>query len=124
MDAKIKVWIEDGDRNLLFGDGKTQVLELIEQTGSIKVAAEKVGMNYKKAHNHVKILQENIEEELVIVNKGSGGGTLLTPKAKELIEAYKTLKDDVNNYAQRRFDELFLNSKQTILTEIKKEDEV
>lgn len=119
MEAKIKVWIEDNNRNLLFGDGKTQVLELIEQTGSIKVASEKVGMNYKKAHNHVKILQENIQDELVIVNKGSGGGTKLTPKAKELIEAYKTLREDVDAYAQKRFNELFNDGDKKILNEAK-----
>ncbi len=106
MEAKIKVWIEDERQNLLFGGGKTQVLEFIGQTGSIKEAAERVGMNYKKAWNHVKILQENIQDELVVVNKGSGGGTKLTPKAQELIEAYKTLRDDVNSYAIKRFEEL------------------
>lgn len=121
MEAKIKVWIEDNNRNLLFGDGKTQVLELIEQTGSIKEASQKVGMNYKKAHNHVKILQENIQDELVIVNKGSGGGTKLTPKAKELIEAYKTLREDVDAYAQKRFNELFNDGDKKILNEAKNE---
>lgn len=121
MDAKVKVWIEDENRNLLFGDGKTQVLELIEQTGSIKEAAEKVGMNYKKAWSHVKILQENIQDELVIVNKGNQGGTKLTPKAKELIDAYKLLKDDVNIYAQKRFEELFSNGDKKILNEAKNE---
>ncbi len=121
MDAKIKVWIEDEEGNLLFGDGKTQVLEYIEQTGSIKEASQKVGMNYKKAHNHVKILQENIKDELVIVNKGSGGGTTLTPKAKELIKAYKTLRDDINEYAQKRFEELFDNEGKKILNEVENE---
>jgi len=121
MEVKVKVWIEDEHENLLFGGGKTQVLEFIEQTGSIKEASFKVGMNYKKAWNHVKILQENIEDELVIVNKGSGGGTKLTPKAKELIEAYKTLREDVNEYAMKRFEELFSNDGKQILHEANNE---
>jgi molybdate transport repressor ModE-like protein len=117
MEAKIKVWIEDQHHNLLFGGGKTQVLEFIDQTGSIKEAANKVGMNYKKAWNHVKVLQENIQDELVVVNKGSGGGTKLTPKAQELIKAYKILRADVNSYAEKRFEELFSNDGQKILHE-------
>lgn len=121
MEAKIKVWIEDEQQNLLFGGGKTQVLEFIEQTGSIKEAAQRVGMNYKKAWNHVKILQENVEDELVVVNKGSGGGTKLTPKALELIEAYKTLREDVNNYAMKRFEELFSNDGKQIVHEANNE---
>ncbi len=122
MDAKVKVWIEDDFRNLIFGDGKTQVLELIDETGSIKEAAERVGMNYKKAWNHVKILQENVADELVIANKGSGGGTKLTPKAKELIETYKQLRDEVDAFAQRRFEELFVNDGKEILKETKKDE--
>lgn len=121
MEVKSKIWIEDDLKNLIFGDGKTQVLELIDETGSIKVAAERVGMNYKKAWNHVKILQENVADELVVVNKGSNGGTKLTPKAKELIESYKLLRDEVNAFAQKRFDELFTNDGKKILHEVKNE---
>lgn len=108
MKVKTKIWIEDDNANLIFGGGKTQILELIDQTGSIAQAAEKVGMNYKKAWSHIKILQEYIDDELVIVNKGrNSGGTVLTPKAKELIENYKCLQHDIKAFSQQRFTELF-----------------
>lgn len=115
MKIKNKIWIEDDDANLVFGGGKTQILEFIDQTGSISEAAKKVGMNYKKAWSHVKILQEYIDDELVIVNKGRGsGGTVLTPKAKELIENYKQLQEDINAFANERFKELFEKKAQII----------
>jgi molybdate transport repressor ModE-like protein len=65
-------------------------------------------MNYKKTWNHIKILQEFIDDELVIVQKGrSAGGTVLTPKAKELIENYKLLQKEIKAFSQQRFNELF-----------------
>jgi molybdate transport repressor ModE-like protein len=109
--VKTKIWIEDDSCNLIFGGGKTQILELIDQTGSIAEASKKVGMNYKKAWSHIKILQEFIDDELVIVNKGrNAGGTVLTPKAKEIIENYKVLQDDIKAFAQQRFNELFTSA--------------
>lgn len=108
MKSKIKIWIEDREGNLVFGGGKTQILELIDETGSISEASKKAGMNYKKAWSHIKILQEYIDDELVIVNKGrNSGGTKLTPKAKELVENFKTLRKDVREFSSKRFEELF-----------------
>lgn len=110
LHVKTKTWIENAEGELLFGKGKTEVLDLIEQTGSISGAAEKIGMNYKKAWNHVQILQHNIKETLVETQKGGGdkGGTTLTPEAHRLMDAYRQLQIDIENYANERFKELFL----------------
>jgi molybdate transport repressor ModE-like protein len=105
---KTKIWIEDNKGNLLFGKGKTEILELIEKEGSIAKAAEKMGLNYKKAWNHIKILQQNLEDELVIVEKGVKGGTKLTEKAKEYIEVFKQLENEIQDFANKRFKELYL----------------
>lgn len=117
MQAKVKVWIEDDANNLIFGGGKTQILEFIDETGSISEAAKKVGMNYKKAWTHIKILQEYLEDELVIASKGGKGqgGTVLTPKAKEIIETFKILRADIKEYTQKRYEELFIKDNDTIL---------
>lgn len=110
MKAKVKIWIEDDNKNLVFGGGKTQILELIDETGSIMEASKRAGMNYKKTWSHIKILQEFIDDELVIVSRGrNSGGTVLTPKAKELVENFKKLKKDVEAFKEERFKELFLN---------------
>jgi len=107
---KTKSWIENEEGELLFGKGKTEILELIEQEGSIAKAAEKLGMNYKKAWTHVKILQKNLDDVLVESQKGGGeqGGSKLTPKADEFISSYKQLQQDIEDYANERFKELFL----------------
>lgn len=115
MEVKVKIWIEDSEKNLVFGCGKTQILEYIEDTGSISQAAKKVGMNYKKAWSHIKILQEYIEDELVIVQKGrNSGGTVLTPKAKEIIKKYKAYEQEVKEFSNSRFNEIFLTNEKLI----------
>lgn len=123
MKVKVKIWIEDEEKNLIFGGGKTEVLELIDKTGSISKAAQTVGMNYKKAWSHIKILQENIEDEMVQKNKGQGenSGSCLTPKAREVIQTYKILQDDIKKYADKRFEELFLKDNKEILNIKEKE---
>lgn len=107
--VRTKTWIENDQQDLLFGKGKTDILELIEQEGSIAKAAEKIGMNYKKAWTHIKILQKNFSDELVVSQKGGGGsgGTSLTPKAKEMIDNYRLLQEDIEAFADKRFKELF-----------------
>jgi molybdate transport repressor ModE-like protein len=117
MKVKVKIWIEDGEKNLIFGGGKTEVLELIDETGSISKAAQRVGMNYKKAWTHIKILEKHIEDDLVFTNKGQGelSGSSLTPKAREVIQTYKILQHDIKKYADDRFKELFLKDNKEIL---------
>ncbi|AXX87703.1 winged helix-turn-helix domain-containing protein [Malaciobacter marinus] len=118
MKVKIKVWIEDDEENLIFGSGKTEVLENIDNTGSIAEAAKKVGMNYKKAWTHIKILEKHIEEDLVLRFKGRGenSGTTLTPKAREVIQTYKILEHDIKKYSEQRFKELFHKNGKEILS--------
>ncbi|MBE0497233.1 MAG: LysR family transcriptional regulator [Campylobacterales bacterium] len=107
---KTKTWIENEKGELLFGKGKTEVLEDVARTGSIAGAAEKLGMNYKKTWSHIQILQKSFSSPLVATQKGGGesGGTTLTPEAYELMEAYKTLQADIEAYANERFKDLFL----------------
>ncbi len=110
---KTKTWMENQKKELLFGKGKTEVLEEIDRTGSIKKAAENLGMSYKKAWTHIKILQENLEDKLVETRKGAGedGGTRLTPNALEYIQKYKQLQREIEEFANERFKELFLKGR-------------
>ncbi|MBE2984124.1 LysR family transcriptional regulator [Campylobacter sp. RM9344] len=111
MIVKTKTWIENSEGELLFGKGKTEVLEVIAESGSIVKAAEILGMNYKKCWTHLQILAKNLDEDLVNTKQGGGGsaGTTLNPRAYELINAYKQLQRDIEDYANNRFKELFLN---------------
>ncbi len=117
MKVKVKIWIEDDEENLIFGGGKTEILEYIDKTGSISEAAKEVGMNYKKAWSHIKILEKYVEDDLVFTFKGRGenSGTTLTPKAKEIMEKYNILQKEIKDFGQQKFEELFLEDGNAIL---------
>ncbi|MSN95865.1 LysR family transcriptional regulator [Campylobacter sp. FMV-PI01] len=110
MLVKTKTWIENAKGELLFGKGKTEVLDVISQTGSIKAASEMLDMNYKKCWTHLKILEKNFNDTLFETKQGGGeeAGTRLKPKAYELMSAYKQLEKEIDEFANRRFKELFL----------------
>ncbi len=110
LKIKTKTWIEDGDGNLLFGKGKTEVLELIDITGSISGASKELGMNYKKTWTHIKILENNFHDVMVESKQGGSGsgGTVLTEVARETIKKYRQLEQEINDFANERFKELFL----------------
>ncbi len=110
---KTKTWMENQNADLLFGKGKTEILEYIDEFGSIAKAAEKLGMSYKKAWSHIQILQNNLDDVLVETHKGAGeqGGTTLTPMAHEYIAKYKQLQEEIETFANERFHALFLKDR-------------
>jgi len=110
---KTKNWIENKDEALVFSKGKIDILELINEHGSISKAAKEMGMSYKKAWTHIKLLQEHLEDEILITQKGAGeqGGTRLTPIAKEFIQNYHTMHDKIIAYADEQFRQLFLTAR-------------
>lgn len=110
---RTKTWIENHEGQLLFGKGKTEILEAIEREKSISAAAKKVGMNYKKAWSHVQILQNHLDDKLVYTQKGAGeqGGSFLTDKGAEYIQKYRELQSEIEEFANKRFRELFLKPK-------------
>lgn len=109
LQVKTKTWIANKDGEILFGKGKTELLECIDKTGSILKAAAMMEINYKKAWVHLDTLQTNAGEQLVIKRQGrsENSGTRLTERAKELMKNYEILQKDIENYANKRFKELF-----------------
>lgn len=90
---KFKVWLENTDGESILGDGKFELINCIDQLGSLKAAADKIGISYRKAWGNVKDAEEKLEFLLVEKRRGGqhGGSSVLTPEGKELIEAYKEL---------------------------------
>ncbi|CAM4061703.1 winged helix-turn-helix domain-containing protein [Campylobacter armoricus] len=111
---KSKIWVENSEGELLFGKGKTDILELVGECGSISQAAKQLGINYKKAWLYIQDLEKNMKEELLIAKKGRGidSGSKLTPRAYELIKNFKILQQDVEEYTNKRFRELFFKKNQ------------
>ena len=90
---KFKVWLENTDGEGILGDGKFELIDQIDQLGSLKAAADKIGISYRKAWGNVKDAEEKLGFLLVDKHRGGqhGGNSVLTSEGKKLIEAYKEL---------------------------------
>ena len=87
------LWIEC-DAEGLFGPGRAELLQRIEQTGSINKAAKEMGMSHKKAWEMINELNAHALKPLVITRAGGkeGGGSMITEEAKSLISFYQQLR--------------------------------
>ena len=91
-ELRFRCWIDiDGER--FFGPGPAQLLELIQQEGSIAKAAKTMGMSYKKAWDIVNSLNTRGKSPFVISHKGGekGGGAALTDTGKQVVARYRDL---------------------------------
>lgn len=88
------LWIEsDGEH--FFGPGPVELLERIEATGSISMAAKEMKMSYKKAWELVNNLNAQMASPVVIPQAGGekGGGSTITPEAAELIKYHHQMRE-------------------------------
>ncbi|HEX6427509.1 MAG TPA: winged helix-turn-helix domain-containing protein [Niastella sp.] len=96
------LWME-GDGTRFFGPGPVELLQRIEETGSISQAAKAMSMSYKKAWEIVNRLNEIVGSPLVITATGGekGGGSSLSEEAKQLIEYYQTLRERFRKFMEQ-----------------------
>jgi molybdate transport system regulatory protein len=85
--------ITTGDK-IAIGPGKIQLLEAIQQTGSLTAAAKSIGMSYRRAWMLVDELNGALKEPAVESAKGGehGGGSVLTSVGKRLVNHYRGIE--------------------------------
>ena len=96
------LWLEcEGKR--FFGPGRVELLQLIEETGSINKAARQMGMSYKKAWEMVSALNAQASHPFVITQTGGekGGGSVITAEAKQLIEYHRQLRQRFRDFLEK-----------------------
>ena len=99
-----RVWVSGDDEKEILGDGEWQLLRYISELGSMKAAADKLEISYRKAWGDMRDTEEKLGFALIAKSRGGGqgGSTSLTEEGKRLIEAYDQLhenfQDAVNRY--------------------------
>ena len=89
MKIQFKVWLEK-DNRVLFGEGRNQLLQAIEDYGSLAQAAKKMNMSYRAAWGRLKASQDRLGFLLAEkdIEQGKKGGLRLTPEGKDLLDKY------------------------------------
>ncbi|PKN06320.1 MAG: ModE family transcriptional regulator [Deltaproteobacteria bacterium HGW-Deltaproteobacteria-7] len=108
MKIKYKIWIEKNGK-VIFGRGRDNILQAINEQHSLNAAAKELGMSYRAAWGRLKASEERMENKLV--ETGAREKSLhLTPQAKAIIERFEKLEKDVENIlntADQDFKKLF-----------------
>jgi molybdate transport system regulatory protein len=107
LQVRSKIWLEIGGEPV-FGQGREDLLRLIQKGNSINAAAKAMGIPYRKAWTYIDAMEKRLGFPLVNRQRGgTGGGTSsLTPKAATLLEKFNLLQQGFNDTVNSRFIEL------------------
>jgi molybdate transport system regulatory protein len=94
---KLKAQILLGDE-IAMGPGKADLLDAIEQTGSISAAGRALGMSYRRTWLLVDTMNRCWKEPLVETATGGshGGGAQLSTLGKQVLAHYRSIEQSID----------------------------
>jgi molybdate transport system regulatory protein len=97
------------DGEPVFGSGRRALLDGIQKYGSINRAAKEINISYRKALSYINAMEERLGIPLVERKAGgkSGGGAVLTKKAKDFLKKYALLEEGINEIVDGKFRKIF-----------------
>ena len=87
---KSRQWIVDENDKIIIGEGRKEILENIERTGSINQTAKLMRMSYKGVWSKIKATENSMKLKLVDTDKKRG--SQLTKAGRDLLKKYESLK--------------------------------
>jgi molybdate transport system regulatory protein len=108
IEARAKIWFER-DGKLVLSDWRVELLTAVGETGSLMRAAERLDVPYRTAWSKLKEIEEQLGVRLLETQSGGagGGGSALTPGARELIARFRRVRDGVAELVRQRFEAEF-----------------
>lgn len=109
MKPAIRVLILNDDGEKIFGEGPYRLLKAVDETGSLRQAAIGMEMAYTKARKLLFNAEKGFGIQLVIPTTGGshGGGSVLSPEAKELLAKYEFWKKKTKETNEKLYEEIF-----------------
>ena len=98
-------WIVDDQDRIIMGEGRKEILETIEKTGSINKTAKLMKMSYKGVWSKIKVTEGYLGKSIVHADRKDG--SRLTPEGRMLLEKYRALKARCLEEDNRCFSEIF-----------------
>lgn len=107
FNLRYKIWLEKNGKS--FGDGPLELLKGIERTGSLAKAAREMRMSYSQAWNLLNTIEKRLGFKLVIKKVGGqdGGGSEITPEAREIMKRYEDFKAQADELLKKLFVQYF-----------------
>lgn len=79
---------------VLLGPGMAELLDALRRTGSLRLAADEMGMSYMHAWDLVRTMNRGFREPLVALERGGAahGGARLTERGAEALSLYRRME--------------------------------
>ncbi|MCM0082441.1 TOBE domain-containing protein [Geomonas sp. Red32] len=96
MEVSGHLWFNLAEQRFLGGE-RIELLERIDQLGSIAKAAKASGLSYKTAWDMVRTINNMSHLPLVdrLTGGKGGGGTSLTPEGKRILGQYRVIQEEL-----------------------------
>ena len=109
MKVKLKVTICTDDWERLFGEGPYQLLSGVQELGSLRASAQRMGMAYSKAFHMIKHVETTLHFPLTqrTIGGRGGGGSILTEEALSLISRYSAYQNACRQAANQLYHDYF-----------------
>jgi molybdate transport system regulatory protein len=104
LEVRSKIWIERrGD--VVLSEWRVELLEAIDAHGSLSRAAEALAVPYRTAWERVKETEAELGVRLLESESGGadGGGSRLTPEAREFCRRFRRVSSGIQEVVSRRF---------------------
>lgn len=103
-----KIWLETGEGENVFGDGKYRLLKAIDETGSLKAAMERLGLTYRKTWDNLKKIEQTLGFPVIESTRGGveGGASTLTKEGKALVHAFEKFHKKYDAMIREGFGEI------------------
>ena len=103
LKPRIKLWIQSGEEPIA-GEGRIELLLMVEREKSLNRAANKFGMSYRHAWGIIRELERKLGFKVVRSARGGerGGGTSLTEEGRALAREYERMSEALNEIVKEK----------------------
>ncbi len=98
MTFRMRLWLESPS-GFKFGQGTAELLRRIERDGSLRKAANSMGMSYRRAWGRLKRSEEDLGQDLVCKPGGNKAGYRLTAVGEKLLRGFDAWQEEVRHHA-------------------------
>ena len=108
-----KIWMSDKQEQGILGDGKWQMLKMIDEKGSLKAACDEMGYTYRRTWENLRKIEQFFGFLLLEKHRGGsdGGNTVLTTEGKRLVKAFDTFHSSIDAVIQKGFEQFIKDLK-------------
>lgn len=104
--VRLHIWLENGE-SVVFGSGRVMLLDMVERHGSLRKAANAIGMSYQAAWSKLRATERTLGVRLVEPVGAKRDGSRLTEHGRLLRDRFRRWFEQVENCALLQAETLF-----------------